>query len=86
MQVETEYQEKRYYDMASKLAQFQAICLVISVFHNLMDARWWRNVAIEMHVCKLSKGLKKLGFGENNVNVHGVHPSSYGCTWEELES
>ena len=38
MQVETEYQEKRYYDKASKLVQFQTICLVISVFHNLMDA------------------------------------------------
>lgn len=85
MQVETEYQEKRYYDKASKLVQFQAICLVISVFHNLMDARWWRNVAT-VHICKLSTGLKKLGFGENNVNVHGVHPSSYGCSSEALES
>ena len=30
---------------------------VMSVLHNLMDARWWRNQGIGMHVCKLSIGF-----------------------------
>ena len=41
----------------------------VSVLHNLMDARWWRNKAIEMHVCNFSMGLKKLKFGKNNLKV-----------------
>ena len=27
-----------------------------------MNTRWWRNEAIEMHVCKLSLDLDKLEF------------------------
>ena len=31
-----------------------------------MDARWWRNEAINMHVPKLSMGLEKLKFHFNH--------------------
>ena len=30
--------------------------VVFNLLHNLMNARWWRFKAIEVHVCKLSTG------------------------------
>ena len=41
---------------ARKVTQY---AYVISVLHNLMDARWWRDKSIEMHVSMLSVGLIK---------------------------
>ena len=32
------------------------------MLHNLMDAHWSHNEAIEMHVCNLSKGLEIFKF------------------------
>ena len=32
-----------------------------------------------MHAFKLSLGLEELVFGKLVSNVHGIHPSSYGC-------
>ena len=55
---------KRNYYIASKITQFQLSTDVISVLQNLTDARWWRNEATEMHVCKPSMGLEKPKFGK----------------------
>ena len=42
---------------------------VTNVINYLMNARWWRNDATEMHVYRTSMGLKTLKIEKNNVNA-----------------
>ena len=50
------------YSQQSQAISAKQFAYVTSALHNLMNARWWRNEAIEVHVCKLSMDLEKLKF------------------------
>ena len=57
--------KEKYYNIASKLVQFQATNLLRSSACSIiypMDTRWWRKESIEMHVSKLSMDLKEQSF------------------------
>ena len=43
----------------SQIVSAKQFTHVISVLHNLIEARWWRNETIDMHVVKIAKGLEK---------------------------
>ena len=47
------------HSLQSHIVLAKQLTYVISVFHNLIEARWWRNEAIEMHIVNISMGLVK---------------------------
>ena len=47
----------------------QKFVYIIKMLHNRMDASWWCNEAIELHVCKLSV-MGKRKFKEDQVEMH----------------
>ena len=63
--------KEKYYNIASKLAQFQPTNLLRSSACSIiypMDTRWMKE-SVEMHFSKLSMGLKKLKFCKVDSNI-----------------
>ena len=53
----------KYNNQQTRTISTKEFAYIISVLHNFMDARQWRNEAIEIHACKLSMSSKKPKFG-----------------------
>ena len=47
----------------------QKFVYIINMLHNRMNACWWCNEAIELHVCKLS-AMGKRKFKADHVEMH----------------
>ena len=49
----------KYNNQQTRAISTKEFAYIISVLHKFMDARQWRNEAIEIQACKLSMNLSK---------------------------